>query len=89
VLEPNAQVHSAALVLSCSLIALDFAQVYFILDVVLLDCNADIICILILWFNNSHAHLLGCLLQLHRIVLRARSRVTNVYERVGYFLNPA
>ncbi|PQE19166.1 hypothetical protein CJF30_00007527 [Rutstroemia sp. NJR-2017a BBW] len=85
VLEINSLVHSATLVLSCYLLALNLSKLNFVHDIVLPDSVENFICMPILSFKNTKVHPEGSPLQLHGIVLRAKPGVAKEYERIGYF----
>jgi hypothetical protein len=85
VLEINSLVHSATLVLSCYLLALDLSKLNFVRDIVLPDSAENFLCMPILSFKNTKVHPEGSPLQLHGIVLRAKLGVAKEYERIGYF----
>lgn len=84
-LEINSLVHSATLVLSCYLLALDLSKLNFVPDIVLPDSAESFMCMPILSFKNTRVHPVGSPLQLHGIVLRAKPGVAKGYERIGYF----
>jgi hypothetical protein len=85
VLEFNSLGHSATLVISGCLRVLDLSELKFIPDIILSGPVKDLVCMPIISFRNTKVHPIGSPLQLHGVVLRAKSGIASEYERVGYF----